>query len=121
MKIENRHLKSMLLEQVKRVDEACGCAGGGHFEDFEPSPMGTDLYIDDEVDDWASGDVIEDSDYELGYDAEEDLDLDPGMASDGSFLFSREQALKIVVAIATQTSCPVTRDVLLDAVSQLME
>ena len=98
MRISRRQLRK-IIEEEKNIflnEGDCGC--GGSMEDIRPLPHHDDDYSD----------MVGDHD---------EHDHDDHVSDQ---FMSRDESLKAVVAIAMSTSCPMTRNTLLDAVRELM-
>ena len=97
MRISKRQLRKIIEEEKKIVLNEGGCGCGGTAADIRPLPDYEDDYSD----------MVGDHE-------------DHGHANDSDQFMSRDESLKAVVAIAMSTSCPITRNTLLDAVRELM-
>ena len=99
MRITKRNLISLINEEKRRIDEACGCGDVGSEEmpDIRGIGRTAPQAIEDEVyDDYTQDEVVT-----------------------NRFL-TREEALKAVTAIAMVSTCPVTERALLTVVQELM-
>ena len=89
MLVSRGQLKSLILEEMTRLDEDCGCGGGGESSNMLPPK----------------------DDYSLS--------MSHQSAAGGDKLLSKEEALNVVMMVAANTSCPVTSAALMDVVDNL--
>lgn len=94
MLVSRGQLKRLILDEMARLDEDCGCPGASPPPASPPPPP-----------------PVDHDDYSLSMPhPEPDL---------GGKVLSREEALKVVMIIAANTSCPVTSDALMGVVDDL--
>jgi len=93
MKVSSKKLKRIIHEELSLLMEGCGEVEVGESE-CSACAAGHECPCDDEE---PLGDGVE----------------------DGESLFSKEESLRVVLAVAQNTSCPVTRAALLDVVEDL--
>jgi hypothetical protein len=116
MRISRREISRIIQEEKRKIlNEDCGCGCKGSPGGCGGDDMGVEK-LDSYIDDGYGMEVIHGDDLILG---DDNVEYEEEITTDNEFL-TKEEALKSVVAIAMSTSCPVTRDALLDSVQNLM-
>ena len=89
MLVSRGQLKRLILDEMTRLDEDCGCGGASTSDDMAPP----------------------EDDYSLS--------MPHQPTAGGDKLLSKEEALNVVMMVAANTSCPVTSAALMDVVDNL--
>jgi hypothetical protein len=90
MKINRNHLKRIIVEEIRSLSEGCGCGGGG-CSSCAAAPQ-------DDEDDYTISNIHDEADDRL---------------------LSKDDVLNVVLVLAQNTSCPVTRAALMNVVDEL--
>jgi hypothetical protein len=90
MKINRNHLKRIIVEEIRTLNEGCGCGGGGC--------ASCGAGAQDDEDDYAISNIHDEADDRL---------------------LSKDDVLNVVLVLAQNTSCPVTRAALMNVVDEL--